>query len=516
MKNIHKYLLLLILPFCVSTSCTKLDEKVYSSISADNFFRSESEVMLNVGRIYVQLRQINNRWGAGSMSLVTSGECIIPFRETNLWWDNGTWIDLYSHKFDYQNPAIVGGWDFCFNGITSCNQVLYQLENTPVEFASKESIKSEVKVIRAFYLLTALDWFGNIPITTDFKDISLPIQSTRKQVFDFIEKELKDNVSLLAPYTTSENYGRASQACAYTMLTKLYINSQEWTGIAKWSEAIASANSVIGMNHYNLPADYFSNFKVLNSGSTENIFVIPYDKINTDGWDDGLILHHLSLHSLSSETFGFSAFCWDGYAATEDLYNSYEATDNRINSWLVGPQFSLSGEPLMLSPGRQLNYRPHVTSLYNSANPSLLDDGVRIKKYEYEKDLTDPQSMSNDWVIFRYADVLLLKAEAIMRQNGGLANSEAIDLVNQVRTRAYGNTEHNYTTSSLTLDELLAERGRELAWEGGIRRQDVIRFGKWQNAWFEKPAEADGHTKLFPIPLQVLDVNPNLKPNPGY
>ena len=515
MKKLYKILLISLLPICSITSCTNLDEKVYSSISADNFFRNEEEVMLNVGRVYAQLRQINNRWGAGSMSLITSGECIVPFRETNLWWDNGTWIDLYQHQFSYKNPVIVGGWNFCFNGITSCNQVLFQLENTPVNFDSKESIKSEIKVVRAFYFLTALDWFGNIPVTTDFTDVTLPSQKSRKEVFDFIEKELTENISLLAPYTTTKNYGRASQAFAYEMLAKLYINAQEWIGVPRWNDAIKATDAIIAMNHYVLSPDYFTNFAVDNSGSLENIFVVPYDKINTDGWDSGLIFHHQSLHNLSAQTFGFSAFCWDGYAATEDLYNSYDKKDKRINSWLEGPQYSATGAPLMLAPGRQLTYRAKVTSLFNTANPALLDDGVRIKKYAYEKDLLDAQSMSNDWVIYRYADVLLMKAEAIMRQ-GGVATQEAVDLVNQVRRRAFGDDTHNYTASTLTLDELLAERGRELAWEGGIRRQDVIRFGKWQDAWFEKPAEADGHTKLFPIPLQVLDVNKNLKQNSGY
>ena len=186
-------------------SCTKLNEKVYSSVAADHFFRNEQEVMLNVGRTYSQLRQIMNRWGAGSMSLVTSGECIIPFRETNLWWDNGTWIDLYKHNFASNNPAIGGGWSFCFDGISICNQVLYQVQSSPVQFAKKESIIAEIKILRAFYYYKAIDWFGNIPITTDFKDTKIPPQRTRAEVFQFIEKEINENVVKLDPFTTAEN-----------------------------------------------------------------------------------------------------------------------------------------------------------------------------------------------------------------------------------------------------------------------------------------------------------------------
>lgn len=507
-----KYIVFL-LPFITGVSCTKLDEKVYSSIAADNFFRNEQEVMLNVGRIYTQLRYSVELWGAGSMSLVTSGEAIVPFRETNLWWDNGTWIDLYRHNFSPSNPAIGGAWNFCFNGISTANQVLYQLETSPVEFDKKANILAEIKVIRAFYYFWALDWFGNIPITTDFTDTNIPEQSTRAEVFNFIEQELLDNVDALNPLPVGENYGRATKAMAYTLLAKLYLNAFEWTGVAKWDEAVAAADQVINANHFELEDDYFTNFLVSNEGSKENIFVIPFDKINSSSWPDMLIFHCLSLHSLSAQTFDFVAFTWDGFAATEELYNTYDPEDSRINSWLEGPQFSSSGEPLMLSPGRQLNYRPQIRSLYDPNNIALLDDGVRFKKYEYEKGLLDWQSMSNDLVVFRYADVLMIKAEALMRKSGS-ATAEVVDIVNRVRERAFGNSSHNYTTGSLTFDELFKELGREFAWENH-RRQDVIRFGKWTDAWFEKPAGGE-HTKLFPIPAQVLDVNPKLEQNTGY
>ena len=512
MKNNIK-IIIGILAISITFSCTKLDEKVYSSVAADHFFRNEQEVMLNVGRTYSQLRQIMNRWGAGSMSLVTSGECIIPFRETNLWWDNGTWIDLYKHNFASNNPAIGGGWSFCFDGISICNQVLYQVQSSPVQFAKKESIIAEIKILRAFYYYKAIDWFGNIPITTDFKDTKIPPQRTRAEVFQFIEKEINENVVKLDPFTTAENYGRVTQAMAYTMLAKLYLNANAWTGVAKWDEAAKAAEAVISMGHYTLSPDYFSNFAVQNETSNENIFVVPYDKVNTGGWDDGLILHCWSLHFLSSQTFGFIAFTWDGYAGTESLYNSYDKKDKRINTWLEGPQVAASGEPLMLAPGRQLTYRPHVKSLYNLADVALLDDGVRFKKYEFEKTLKDGESMSNDWVEFRYADVLMIKAEALMRKNGA-ATAEVLALVNQVRSRAYGGNANNYTTTTLTMDEFLAELGREFAWENH-RRQDLIRFDKWNNAWFEKPA-GDNHLKLFPIPNWVLDVSPQLKQNSGY
>jgi len=513
MKNIIVRCSLLLALTAGIVSCTKLDEEVYSSIPADGFFRNEAEVMTNVGRIYAQLRKITDRFGAGSLDLVGTDECIIPFRETNLWYDNGLWIALHRHKFDPTLRVMNGGYSFCFDGISMCNQILYQLEQSPVDFPSKPKIFAEVKMARAFFYYRAMDWFGNIPISTDFKDVSLPQQSTREQVWDFLVKEITDNIGLLDDAPNTNNYGRTcTKAMANMMLSKLYLNAEKWKGTAKWDEAIAAADAVINTPGYTLSSDYFSNFAANNESSKENIFVVPYDKTKTPG--NILQIHCWTLHTLSQQTFGLIAFTWDGYATLESFYNSYNAADKRIKSWLVGPQYSATGAPLMLSATRQLTYRPQIKALYNTTDPALLDDGVRFKKYEYEAGLKDNESMSNDWVVFRYADALMTKAEAIMRKNGGVANQAAVDLVNQVRFRAFGDHAYDFTTATLTMDALLAELGREFAWEYH-RRQDLIRFNKWNEAWFEKAA-GNPNDELYPLPSQALDVNPNLKQNPGY
>jgi hypothetical protein len=328
-----------------------------------------------------------------------------------------------------------------------------------------------------------------------------------------VVKEITDNISLLDDVPGTNNYGRTrTKAMANMLLAKLYMNAEKWIGVPKWDEAIAATDAIINSGKYQLTSDYFANFKVQNEGSMENIFVVPYDHIQTTG--NILILHCWTLHTLSQQTFGLIAFTWDGYATMEDFYNSYDPKDKRISSWLVGPQYSASGAPLMLSPTRQLTYRPHVKALYNVSEPALLDDGVRFKKYEYEAGLKDNQSMSNDWVIFRYADVLATKAEALMRKNGNSATSEAVELMNQIRFRAFGDHTHDYTTATLTMNELLAEMGREFSWEMH-RRQDLIRFNKYNDVWFEKPAGSP-YQELYPIATPILNVNSNLKQNPGY
>lgn len=513
MKSLtERYIAPLLLLVTLLQACTKLDEEVFSAIPAEEFFTNEREVVMNAGRAYAHLRGgTTSLWGKFGMNTVSADEAIIPFRETNLWWDGGVWIDLHRHNFSSQSPIINDGWNYCFNGISMCNQIIYQNGESPVQFEAKDKITAEMKMLRAYFYYVALDWFGNVPISTDFLDTSIPVQRTRKEVFEFIEKEIKDNVEMLDPYPNASNYGRCTQAMAYTMLAKLYLNAGEWAGEPMWQQAIDAANEVINMNHFTLAEDYFANFSPQNENSPENIFVVPYDRTFTRGWYNNFLMHCFTLHTLSQQTFGIIAFTWDGICATEDFYKSYDGEDKRIESWLVGPQYSMSGEPLMIAPGRQLTYRPQVNSLYNQSNLARLDDGVRFKKYMYEPGILDDESMSNDWVIFRYADVLMTKAEALMRMNG--VTQEAVGLVNQIRERAFeeGNL---YTTATLNLTELLAEMGREFAWENR-RRQDLIRFGEWTKPWFEKPAGGD-HLKLFPIPFRVTDVNPNMNQNPGY
>jgi hypothetical protein len=365
---------------------------------------------------------------------------------------------------------------------------------------------AELKVLRAFAYYMAMDLFGNIPITLSFEQTGLPEQSTRAEAFLIIEKEIKDNMDLLDEAPTPENYGRCTKPMAQAILAKMYINSQKWVGVPRWDDAIAMCDAIILPNKYSLEADYFKNFMINNENSKENIFVLPYDR--RVGW--GLQLHQYTLHPAQANNFNITAPIWNGMVAKEAFYNLYSAADKRINSWMVGQQYNASGQPLTTASGAPLSFTPAINSLQAAGEVQ----GVRCKKWEFSRDLQQNESMASDWAFIRLADVLLLKAEAIMRKNGGVATQDAVNEVNKVRERAFGNMANNYTIATLTLDELLNERGRELAWEGH-RRQDLIRFGKWQNPWFGKPA-TPVTKELYPIHNSILLANPNLTQNPGY
>lgn len=509
MKKILLIITTLLLLGATLGSCTDLDENPYSSIPSDQFYNNEEEFLMSAGRIYAYLvRYTCYRCVWGTIS-VSTDEAVSPLREGNQWVDDGVWRDMHAHTWKSQMQDLQTIWEFIFGGVSLCNQILYEFDQSTVEFEAKPNLVAEVLVMRAWFYLNALDLFGNVPFTTDFADTSLPEQVDRKFLFTFIERQIRENVDLLQDAPSSANYGRVTKAMAYTMLAKLYINAQEWIGEAKWDETIEACDQVIGLGTLEIEPDYFTNFKVENSSSKENIFVILYDKVYTSqNWWHVFRFHQLTLNSLSQQTYGILDFCWNGFAATESFYNKYDPRDARRRQWLAGPQYDMQGEPLLMQNGRQLDYTPHITSLFDAANPALANEGVRSAKYEYASGLQG-ECMDNDFVVYRYADVLMMKGEALVRQGHP---QQAVALFNQVRSRTGLD---DYTAADLTLDEIYDERGREFAWEG-LRRQDMIRFGKWCEPRDLKPAVSPDYTKLYPIPANVRKTNTNLRQNTGY
>ena len=491
-------------------SCTKLNEGLYSTLDSQNFYKNEQECVLAMGDSYSQLAyQGGNLWGIYGTQLIPTDEAVVPYRLTGPFLgNNGIWLDLHQHKFKSNNNPIQSSWQYSFKTAASCNQVIYQIDKSPANFNKKPNMIAELKTLRAYAYYVAMDLFGNIPISLDFADTALPKEYSRSEAFKIIEKDLKDNLPLLDAAPSPLNYGRCTKALAFTVLAKMYLNAEVWLGTPMWQQAIDMCDSVINLGYYHLEGNYFKNFMIANEDSKENIFVIPYDRKLGFGWE----MHEYTLHPAFGPVYDMTAPMWNGMSATEAFYDLYDSADLRINSWMEGPQYDQSGQPLLTTTGTPLIFTPSIGGLKTAGE----GDGVRCKKWEFPHGLqTKNESMDNDLVIFRYADILLMKAEAIMRLNGGTPDQTAVNLVNTVRERAFGNSDHDYTIATLSLDELLNERGRELAWEG-LRRQDLIRFGKWENAWFGKPAETDKHTEIYPIPSNVLPSNPNLSQNPGY
>jgi hypothetical protein len=234
------------------------------------------------------------------------------------------------------------------------------------------------------------------------------------------------------------------------------------------------------------------------------MFTLPYDANNAGGFN----IHHMTFHYVNQATFNLVEQPWNGYTALEEFYNSFEAGDLRKGSLREGIQRSSTGVDLIDASaeagdpdGPVVNFTPQINQLAPNA---FRQAGTRINKFEVP--LGSANSLNNDFPIFRYGDVILMKAECAWKLG---RTADAIALVNQIRTRSSAPA-----LTTIDADILLAERGKEFFAEGQ-RRSDLIRFGKYTAAWWEKPASQPFRT-LFPIPQGQLQANPNLTQNPGY
>jgi hypothetical protein len=509
MKQSIKLLIAFFIVLLFSNACTNLDEEIYSSINSDEWYSTENECILAMGSTYAGLRYRGTSfWGLYGTEVVTTDEAIVPVHTAGAWLDNnGLWRDLHKHKFNSNQYPIRASWEICFNTVASVNQIIYQIENSPAEFDGKVGMIAELRTLRAWALYKALDLFGNIPVNLDFENTDLPVQLTRTESFNIIERELLESYPLLQEGPSNEYYGRCIRPVAFAILAKLYLNAEKWIGTPRYTDAIAMCDNIIDAGHYSLESNYKDNFSVDNENSSEVIWAMPLDRLIGDF---GFQMHMYTLHHAELAKYNLTGtWCWNGLCMTEAMYDSFDDTDVRKDSWLTGPQFYFNGDTLWGYEGGQLTFTKTITNLDQSPE----GEGVRCRKWEIPQGLNGWETMDNDFSLFRYADILLMKAEAIMRQNEVSTTSDGtvLDLVNQVRARAF---EGGGQYTSLSLDELLAERGRELAFEE-VRRQDLIRFGKWGNEWKYKPA-SEPHKELFPIPNNALNANPNLVQNPGY
>lgn len=485
-------------------ACTDLDSEVYDRASADKFPLTENELLSTVGGTYGTLRGWNG--APFELSEVTTDEIVVPTRGPD-WYDNGQWQQLVKHTWTPVSPGqINGAWEWGFTVIASANISLKGLNSSTLEIQGKDVIVSELRMIRAFAYFWLCDLYGNVPIITEDSPVGNPAQNTRQEVFNFVESEIKAALPNLLDENSVTTYARFNKGAANTLLAKLYMNAEVYTGTARWQDAITALDAVINSGQYELNGTYLENFAVdndKNGSNIENIFVIPFDKI----YATGFAWQMRTLHYGQGAAYGLTNNPWNGWATRAEFYNTFTQDDKRRDMWLAGPQLDQSGNVIAFvdavdNQRKDLVFTPSITSLERA----LGNEGVRNVKYEVQRNNTRP-NQDNDLVIFRYADVLLMKAEALVRQGNAGA---ALPLVNQVRARA-----GVQPFTEVTLDNLLTERGRELAWEGW-RRNDLIRFGRFTTTTWEFKTDTDPNKRLYPIPSQQLSNNPNLTQNPGY
>jgi len=489
-------------------SCN-LEPEVYSDVLQDDYYKTEKQFATLLANAYSQLAGEHGyvyREGYWSMQEYSSDAVIVPTRGTD-WFDNGVPIKMHTHAWEADTRDINNGWSFAYGGSAKCNDVLNRIKiikgDDPAAYdAVTISGIAETKVLRAFYHLLAMDIYGNATI-----DDGRPIeQHSRADIFNWIESEIKENLPLLS---RTPRYGSVTAPVAHAMLAKLYLNAEIYTGTPRWQDAADECESIISGGYgYGLNDDYFTAFKKDNTNNKEIIFPVVFDAI----YAQGNMFHLMTLHYKHQEAYGFTVPTWNGPCTLKSFYDKYSNADKRKAQWFVGP-IQKDGVTLTYSNATLTNVPaiivPEVTTIQDPTAANTFE-GARFIKFEIEPGIG--YHANSDFPIYRYADILLMKAEALMRLNGGVANTEALGLVNQVHTRA---GLPPYTASQLTLTELLDERGRELSWEGH-RRQDLIRFGKfttrdWDSGISGITSLADSPNRIiYPIPQWVLDANPGV------
>jgi len=515
MRKIVKSILYVLLLVTIA-ACTDLKENVFDKLPVDKFGTTQEEMDAIIGPAYTSLKSLvsyDSSWGWADMA----GDIMIaPTRVGGDWWDGGEYMEQCMHTWTARSLAIDPLWNNCMGAITTINSIFSIVEpNTLMTPELKAQILGELRGLRAFWYYQLIDYFGNVPIVTDYKSTEIPVNKTRAEVYKFIVDELNAVIPDLRSDVSDASYGKFTKGAAFTLLAKMYLNAQEWTGTANWEGAAAACDSVMNLD-YIIEPEWKTNFDVHNEVSREIIFPVCFSK--NDNWDTGgNIIHLFTLHYLDPIALGFNADAWNGLCVMPPFVKGFDDADQRkAGSFLTGPMIDPStGKVLITSAGRPLIHTVDLTIVNKAGYPTPWgevnqEDGARINKWVFEKGMMNT-FMENDVAVFRLADVYLMKAEALVRLGKDIP--EATHLVNLIRERGFGNTDHDY--QSVTLDNIYNERGFELAFEF-CRRQDMIRFGTFLLPRYMKPEVTPAYRKLLPIPFTAWQKNNNLVQNPGY
>ena len=358
-----------------------------------------------------------------------------------------------------------------------------------------------------------------------------PATASRKEVFDFIKTELETYVPQLAPYSEAL-IGRIGQTGGYAMLAELYLNAEKWTGTPMWDQCIAACDKIMagtagGLGGApKLAANLTSTFSNTNRTATEALFQLAYSRKGGFEWQ-WIVLHGFSY---MNDALNVSYEGNNAYVVTPPAFNAYAANDLRKKEWfLFGPQYKYgtttpilgseeySGKPFILVNSIRRESEGDMTS-DGGMTKGEENSGARFNKYK-SGILSDVNYKENQFMVYRLTEIYFDKAEAIMRKNGNTATQEAVDLINASRKRAFTDQDWEaakYTTATLTMDELLAEKGREFIFEGK-RRTDIIRFGRFtKGTWWDHTPTNDARREIYPIPFRQMANNVNLVQNPGY
>lgn len=556
-------------------SCS-LDETPRSKFSEEEAFSTPKLVYVNtVANVYSSIG--NGLYGSDGGSVHTfqefsSDASMIPGRQGD-WVDGGAWQNIFLHNFESSVSKYNDVWNNLYRVIGLANSSIDRLNKYLDEHPEYAEYVYELRALRAVYYYYVMDLFGQVPLVVSSQVSANEVaQSNRSDVFKFVTSELAECIPHLSDSKSQnegEYYGRITKAVAYMCMAKCAINSPVYTiddttptsysafvGTDKSGKATASEEqgktvSEMGKNinitldgktrnawetaaycadqiaslGYRLQPSYADNFIVANQNSVENIWTRPNDCVNYKIEDYNIVR---TLHYNHGGAIGYQG--WNGACSSKQqmlVYGYGTANPDprlKLNFYTDKDYMEETGKAVEDgATDKPLEYMPLAVKVDFTAadDPHAMKcSGARMKKYEFDKSTTQQYSFNNDLVIWRYADALLLKAEAEYRMGN---KAGALTIVNEVRGRVAATPR-----TELTLNDILDERMLELAWEG-VRRQDQIRFctfteptadrfkGVTHNASAgDYNDDTQGYTMVYPIPYAVLNLNKKLGQNPGY
>lgn len=528
MKYIKNILPLALTGVFLFSSCIKdLDRDPFYDVTSANVYKDFANYKLILAKLYAGIAVSGQQGPSGKPDLSGIDEGFsnylrqywqlqeLPTDEAVIGWNDGTIGQLNTTLWTPANEFVTVLYNRIFYQITLCNEFIRETTDeklsergiTGTNADDARKFRAEARFLRALSYSHALDLYGNVPFVTEADNVGsfFPKQTTRAELFEYIESELKELENIITPAGQNE-YARADAAAVWMLLAKIYLNAEVYNGQNRYADVITYCNKIIDAG-YTLEPEYKNLFLADNHLSNEIIFPIAFDGIHTKTWGGTTYLVHAPVGgTMNPSDFGIGGG-WAGLRATKALVHLFPDSSGTIDQ---RGMFHYDGQNI------------EIVSI------STFTDGYPVTKWKNVTSTgevgSDPvEHPDTDFPMFRLADVYLMYAEAVVRGGSGGDIGTALNYINALRTRAYGNDNGHITADQLTLDFILDERGRELHWEA-TRRTDLIRFGKFTSGSYVWPwkggvmegKEIEDFRALYPLPSADLIANPSLDQNDGY
>ncbi|WP_315514036.1 RagB/SusD family nutrient uptake outer membrane protein [Prevotella histicola] len=577
MNKLYKYAALLAVPAALMTasSCTDLSETLYDQVASNNYYNTKNDVIRAVLRPFehgfwsIQNRHVLNEESADQLITPTRGD----------WWDDGgRWARLHRHKWLVTNGEAQSEFNGCYQGIGQANKVIEDLDKLSASkfgFSEDEfkNLRAQNHVLRAWFYIRLLDAFRNIYLSQSFYDQSKNSkeQVPPKEIFDFIEKDLKEALPELAKKTSLGGNGKLqgqwTQAGAAALLVRLYMNAKVYIGEDHFADAEQYAQDIIDGKYgtYAVADRWDAAFDWDNENCDEVIFAFPSS--GETHWHYKGDMYWWSVPSKANDWLHDTKSREGSHNIKYSASPSYNPKGEKYNYELGMPIAQFKKYPSdvrlkmykNLGNGRRegmfifgkiqytddngntqylkdhhdqytLDLRDAVGKFGGTDGSKWLDkaasrledgddnSGWMFAKYPLYSDNEENQQFEADYCEVRLPEIIYSLAECKLRKGD---TSGAAKLLNSVRKRNYPSSDWSTVlyapegAATLDMKEMLAEWGREFFAEGR-RRIDLIRFGKFGNAWWDKDADADNHTEIFPFHTETLNTHTGMKQNPGY